>query len=667
MSLGGDPQDERARGREIAATQIAVLDALAAHVALIDSQGVIVAVNEAWRRFARANRLQSEEFGVGKNYLGVSDMAAGMYADEAAQAASGIRAVLSSESESFVLEYPCNWPADPTMWFRLMVTPLQVAGSRGAVIMHVDVSDLRGAQRRLQESEAQNAQLLDSTAEGIYRLDAAGICTYCNRRAALLLGYAGPQQIVGQSAHEHHHRHRPDGTPLTAQECKIHPWAQTEERVHADDEVFSRADGSQFPVEYWSYPILGASGNAGTVVTFVDITQRRSLEAQFLQSQKMEAVGRLAGGVAHDFNNALQVILMYGELLDERLLNDAEGAEHNRQIMLAGLRAAALTRQLLALSRKQILRPELLDLGGATADIEEMLRRTIGEDIELTIRRAANLGAIEADRAQIQQILINLTINARDAMPAGGKLIISSANFTVAPADVPPRDFMKAGQYAMLSVRDTGTGMSQETQERIFEPFFTTKDPSKGTGLGLSTVYGIVKQSKGYILVESELGKGSDFRLFFPVVSGEAQDTPRAKPAHRPLRGTETIFVVEDETPLRLLVGDTLRANGYQVLEAHDGNAAIEFAGLFQGSIDLLLTDVILPGQSGRAVADQIRRLRPQLKVMYMSGYTDDFIADHGVIGPDTILLEKPFPISTLLLKVRETLDGQPSDTANDD
>jgi PAS domain S-box-containing protein len=647
------------RQAEMASIQTSVLDALAAHIALVDESGVILVVNEAWRRFARRTALLSPQFAVGENYLHICDTATGADCAEARPTAAGIREVLAGKTPSFVLEYPCHSTAE-SAWFRMMVTPLTGpgSGSGGAVIMHVDVTDRRGAQQRYEQSEAQYLLLLNSTAEGIYRLDVNGVCTFCNPTAARLLGYHDPRMILGTSAHEHHHHSHADGSFFAQRDCKVHPLQHTGQGIHSEDEVFFRADGSQFPVEYWSYPILAGPDISGTVVTFLDITQRRSLEAQFLQSQKMEVVGRLAGGVAHDFNNALQVILTYGELLEGRLTNDSIGMDHTRQILLAARRAASLTHQLLTLSRKQLLRPVLFDLSTATIDIEEILRMTIGEDIRLTINRFAHVGTIEADRGQIQQILMNLTINARDAMPAGGELMISTSNVDVAAGDIPLGTHLEPGLYAMLSVRDTGLGMDPATQARIFEPFFTTKAPGKGTGLGLSIVYGIVKQSKGFIVVDGTPGQGTEFKLFFPVVSGTPDNLPPQSVIGRPPRGSETIFLLEDENPLRAVIRDTLRANGYHVLEAADGSAAIKLAGEYAAPIDLLLTDVILPGFSGRIVAARLQQSRPRLKVLYMSGYTGDFNADGVAIDPRILLLEKPFSMGFLLLTIRQTLDG---------
>jgi CheY-like chemotaxis protein len=344
--------------------------------------------------------------------------------------------------------------------------------------------------------------------------------------------------------------------------------------------------------------------------------------------------------------------------LEVRLIDDAAGSDEIRQILSEGRRAASLTRQLLALSRKELMVPVLLDLSSAIGDIEEMLRRTIGEDITLTINSAAQSGAIKADLGQIQQILINLTVNARDAMPHGGRLVIDTTNLDIEPGDAgAPGRMMKPGRYAVLSVCDTGVGMDAATRARVFEPFFTTKGLGKGTGLGLSTVYGIVKQSQGYIFVDSEVGNGTRFTLYFPIVPGVAVPIGARAAPERPIRGTETVLVIEDEEPLRAVLERTLTANGYTVFEARDGNAAIRFADNLAPVIHLLLTDVILPGMSGKSVADRLAVSRPAMKVIYMSGYTDDFIAHHGVLNPGIILLEKPFSVASLLLRVRETLD----------
>jgi PAS domain S-box-containing protein len=647
---------EIAKRRELASTRTGVLNALTAHVALIDEHGGITAVNDAWRGYGAANGLESSDFLVGKNYLQICDQASGANSLEAKHAAGGIRAVLSGELQRFEIEYPCHSPTQPR-WFRLQVNPLIEGKLAGAVIKHVDVTEQREAEIAFEQSEAQYLLLLNSTAEGIYRLDTAGVCTFCNPTAARLLGYDDPNELVGRSAHEHHHHTRADGTPLPPSECAMHRALDPGQGFHSDNEWFFRADGSRFPVECWSHPIVSGPDIAGTVVTFLDISLRRDLEAQFLQSQKMEAVGRLAGGVAHDFNNALQIILTYAEMLEERLADDPLGFEHNREILSAGRRAALLTRQLLALSRKEIQRPSLLDLNAVVRGVETVLRRTIGEDISLTIECSPTLGTVETDRAKIEQVLINLAINARDAMPSGGELCITTAGFECGAANPPPRAFMQPGNYAVLSIRDTGVGMDQKTAARIFEPFFTTKEPGKGTGLGLSTVYGIMKQSNGYVVVDSAPGAGAEFRLYFPIVAGEPERASPPVSPSGPLRGGETVLLVEDEGALRSVVGNTLRSNGYAVLDAPDGKTALELANGFDAPIDVLLTDVILPDVNGQDIADQLQSSRPSMRVIYMSGYTDEFIADHGVLNPGIVLLEKPFRMSALLANIRAVLD----------
>ena len=313
-------------------------------------------------------------------------------------------------------------------------------------------------------------------------------------------------------------------------ECRIEQVLKSGERIHVDGEVFYRRDGSQFPVEYWSHPVLHGSEIVGAVVAFLDISEQRNLEAQFLHSQKMEAVGRLTGGVAHDFNNVLQIILTCSELLEQRLTDQEEASGLTREIRAAADRGSSLTRQLLAFSRKQLPTPVLINLNSAINDFQEMLGRIIGEDVLLEIHREPQLYDIEADRGQLEQVLMNLAVNARDAMPHGGELIVATSNVDVRSAEPPEPPFLEPGQYAMLSIGDTGIGMDQATQSRIFEPFYTTKEPGKGTGLGLSTVYGIVKQSGGLITVKSELGKGSDFRIYLPRAHGTAT---RASPVGR--------------------------------------------------------------------------------------------------------------------------------------
>jgi two-component system, cell cycle sensor histidine kinase and response regulator CckA len=387
-----------------------------------------------------------------------------------------------------------------------------------------------------------------------------------------------------------------------------------------------------------------------------DVTARMHLEEQLRNAQQLEAIGRLAGGVAHDFNNILSIIMGHGELLlatagaDERLRNGLE------QIRRAADRAASLTQQLLAFSRKQVLQPKILDLNEAVADVQKMLARVIGEDIELIASLHPSLVAVKADPGQVEQVLMNLAVNARDAMPHGGKLMMETCN--VEPDESRARDLELApGRYVMLRVTDSGHGMDAGTLSHIFEPFFTTKPMGKGTGLGLATVYGIVKQSGGSIQVESEVDRGTTFRIYLPAVEGVTRKQPEPSASEKVAGGTETILIAEDEPDLRELARIFLEGYGYKVLAAGSAKQAIQTAAIFAGPIDLLLTDVIMPGMSGPQLAEQILGKRPQTRIVYMTGYTDDMVVQHKVLEPGVKVLQKPFGKADLALKVRSTLD----------
>ncbi|HEY1861471.1 MAG TPA: PAS domain S-box protein [Gemmataceae bacterium] len=390
-----------------------------------------------------------------------------------------------------------------------------------------------------------------------------------------------------------------------------------------------------------------------------DIREQKRLEEQFRQAQKMEAVGRLAGGVAHDFNNLLTVITGYTELLlGEQSANDSS-RELLEQIRKASERAATLTGRLLAFSRKQVLQPEILDLNTVVRDVERMLRRLIGEDIHLRTILDPALGSVRADRGQIEQSLINLVVNARDAMPQGGNLTVETRNVLVDETTARPGAGLQPGSFVLVIVKDTGSGMSRETLAHLFEPFFTTKEIGRGTGLGLAMTYGIVRQSGGHIEVSSQPGEGSTFQIFLPCV-----ETPKAvgslENSDDPMRpGTETILLVEDEAGVRNLAALVLRGNGYKVLEAGDGAEALQIVATEVEPIDLLLTDVVMPGMSGRQLADRVKDLRPDTRVLFQSGYTDDAIVHYGVCGAETAFLQKPYSGSALTRKVREVLEQE--------
>jgi len=391
-----------------------------------------------------------------------------------------------------------------------------------------------------------------------------------------------------------------------------------------------------------------------------DITERKQLEEQLLQSQKLEAVGQLAGGVAHDFNNIMGVILGYAELAQSRVPRESPVATQLGHVRAAAERAASLTRQLLAFSRKQFLQPEELNLNDVVVDLSELLRRLVGENINITLQTSDDLGRVKADPIQIQQVLINLAVNARDAMPKGGRLMITTANAELDAASGQLRSPVPLGNYVMVSVSDTGIGMDEQTRSRIFEPFFTTKEMGKGTGLGLSIIYGIVKQSGGHIWVESEPNRGTTFKIGLPRVSQSSEAAiheSRIPPAVSTATGT--ILLVEDEILLANMTREVLEQSGFQILQASSGEEALTLAKAFQAKIDLLLTDVVLgAGIDGTILAERLRTSRPDLKVIYMSGYNDVMTSLGGKLTPPETLLEKPFNTNTLRDKVREILSG---------
>ena len=400
-----------------------------------------------------------------------------------------------------------------------------------------------------------------------------------------------------------------------------------------------------------------AEGTATLLGVATEITERKRLEEQLLQSQKMEAVGQLAGGVAHDFNNILTAIVGYTDLLAAELASNVRQLEDLEEIRKAARRAAALTRQLLAFSRKQVLEPRIIDLNSVVLNLDKMLRSLISENIELKTDLADNLGAARADPNQIEQVIMNLAINARDAMPDGGTVTIETGNVTLDDAYAAQHVSVIPGEYVMLAVSDTGCGMDAKTQSRIFEPFFTTKPAGRGTGLGLSTVYGIVKQTGGNIWLYSEPGKGTTFKIYLPAIAALPEDIGKVAPAEAPRRGAGTVLVVEDDEQLRRLTHRALDAQGYMVLVADRGATALDIARRHKGEIDLLLTDVIMPDTNGRKLAETIQAARPGMRVLYMSGYPDGAIASHGMLEPGVAYLAKPFTTEAITRRVREVLE----------
>ncbi|HNN96884.1 MAG TPA: ATP-binding protein [Pseudomonadota bacterium] len=471
---------------------------------------------------------------------------------------------------------------------------------------------------------------------------------------------AGAQRIFGYTESEAIGMHAEE--LYTPEERAMGLLQQRMRTMHAQGRVEfegwrRRKDGSQFWASTVASVLHEEDGSVrGIAVIIRDLTEKRRLDEQLRQSQKMDAIGRLAGGVAHDFNNLLMIINGYSELLMTHLADDPELAETVSAIRDAGERAATLTGQLLAFSRKALVEPKLLDLNAVVGAAGRMLQRLLGEDIQLSTQLAPQLGRIRLDPGQLDQILLNLAANARDAMPTGGTLQIQTSAVEIDGSRSAEFGPLRPGQYAQLLIRDSGAGMPDDVRQHLFEPFYTTKQTGSGTGLGLAMVYGIVQQAGGGIHVESAPGRGTQFRIVFPLAAVRPQSSPPVQ--HSVPRGSETILVVEDEDAVRQIVCLSLQALGYRVMSAGSARAALEIATTHAGPIHVLLTDVVMPDVGGRTLAEQLLKLRPQTRVLYMSGYTDDAVVRHGIEAATVAFLQKPFTPLSLASKLRELLDS---------
>lgn len=476
-----------------------------------------------------------------------------------------------------------------------------------------------------------------------------------------VLGYS-PEELERASAYEQIHPEDLAAVKASAQEARATGVGRClEYRVR-------HKNGEWRVLESTASAVRGAGGEVEKlIIVNRDVTARRELQQQLILSQRLEAVGKLSGGIAHDFNNLLGVIIGYAEVLQQTVRPEDPLREPVDEIRKAGQRAATLTQQLLAFSRKQVLEPKILDLNAIVLDMEKMLRRLIGEDVSLKFDVRPEVGNVKADRGQLEQVVLNLAVNARDAMPRGGELRIETADGELTEKDVRRYRYVVPGRYVILTVSDNGFGMDAETQSHIFEPFFTTKEKGKGTGLGLATVYGIVKQSGGYIWLDSVPGKGTTFRIFLPLAAGVADEVGSAGLSVRHPEGARTILLVEDEHSLRKLTRTMLDKAGYSVLEAADASEAVGIASDASLSIDLLLTDVIMPGMSGGDLAKQLSPQRPQMHILFMSGYTDGAIEAQGNLRPGLVVLRKPFARETLLRAVEDALSHAPPRLADTD
>ena len=514
----------------------------------------------------------------------------------------------------------------------------------------------RHAEAALRASEERFRALVENSSDALLLLDAEGRVSYMTASSSRQFGWT-PDQMIGRSIFELVHPDDTDAVTARMSEAIRNPGKRVTHEVR-----FRHADGSWRIMEGVGVNRLDDPSVGAIVMNARDITDRRKLEEQLRMSQKMEAVGQLAGGVAHDFNNLLTAILGYCNLmLDDMPPEDPLRADLE-EIRVAGERAAALIRQLLAFSRRQMLQPQTVDLNAIVQQMEKLLRRLISEDVDLATNLAPDLMTVRVDPASIEQILVNLAVNARDAMPLGGRLTIETANVDLDETYAVTHVTMKAGRYVMLAVGDTGEGMDAATRARVFEPFFTTKEQGKGSGLGLATVYGMVKQGGGYIWVYSEPGHGTMFKVYFPPAEQRTRTSAAEHPGRRTSdgkQGWETVLLVEDEDAVRALAREVLRRHGYVVLEARHGVDALRVAERHGDDIHLMVTDVVMPHMSGRDLADRLSRVRPNMKVLFMSGYTDHALM-HRELTPGSAFLQKPFTPEGFARKVRSVLDTEP-------
>jgi two-component system, cell cycle sensor histidine kinase and response regulator CckA len=634
-----EQEERRRRAEETQARLVAILEATTDFVGICDTEARTLFINRAGRKM----------LGIGED-----ESVTGMPVAEAHPPWS--RALISLEALP-TASRTGTWSGETALQTRdgreLPVSQVIIAhkDATGAVAYFSTIIRDITERKRAEEERERLVSLIDNSSDfiGLATLD----------RKIIFLNAAG-RRLTGL-------KQEADVRALTIKDFITETtWAEESERVlastghwEAETQLRNFETGDLIATNLHTFVVRHPQSGAPMCLAVVarDIREQKRLEEQFRQSQKMEAVGRLAGGVAHDFNNLLTVITGYTELL----LGDHTANDPNRELLQeirkASERATTLTGQLLAFSRKQVLQPEVLDLNAVVRDVERMLRRLIGEDINLLTNLDPALGHVRADRGQIEQSLINLVINARDAMPEGGKLTVETRNVVVDQC----REFqgagLRPGSYVALSVKDTGRGMSPETLTHLFEPFFTTKEIGKGTGLGLAMTYGIVKQSGGHIEAISEQGLGSTFHIYLPRVQSPVVIGKSENPADEARPGTETILLVEDETGVRNLAALVLRGHGYKVLEAADGMEALHIVEQRQEGIDLLLTDVVMPGMSGRQLADRVRALRPDIRVLYQSGYTDDAIVHYGVSRAETAFVQKPYTAAALTRKVREALE----------
>jgi two-component system, cell cycle sensor histidine kinase and response regulator CckA len=523
----------------------------------------------------------------------------------------------------------------------------------GSVGSSVDITERIRAAEALAESEERFRTVFEGAPLGMTIVDMAGKVIACNASCRKTLGIGAEEAVTTATFDELTHPENREADAARYQEL-----VRGEVDQCRQEKLYLLHDGRTACADLHLYLLRGHQGEPRYIIGMaVDITEQKLLETQLRQAQRMETIGTLAGGVAHDFNNMLTVIKGYCDLLMDRLADRADVRSQVQHIDQAAEQAASLTRQLLAFSRQQVLQPKVFNLGDLVTKADKLLRRLIGEHIEMVTMTSPNLGSVKADPGQIESVIFNLAVNARDAMPNGGKMTLETANVELDEAYGRQHLGATPGRYVMLAVSDTGVGMDEKTVAHIFEPFFTTKEVGKGTGLGLSTVYGILNQSGGYVWVYSEPGRGTTFRVYLPRTDEPLEAVPKPTAADVASRGSETILLVEDDPQVRELTQDILEARGYRVLTLEKPVDAPALSETYAGQIDLLLTDVMMPGLSGRELAAKVVQGRPQLRVLFMSGYADTAVVHGGFLEKGDFFLQKPFTPSLLAKKVREILD----------
>ncbi len=637
---------ERAE-RQRAAELSAILDALPANLAILDETGTIVAVNEAWRAFARENNFPDDTAALGLNYLTVCREVTGGDMGIAQTVAQGLEGVLSGQRNEVVLEYPCQTP-EKLLWFNVMIAPLRGAERAGAVVLHVDITEKQDASKREAELRLRMDRLMDQAGIGIL-VHRDNVPVFANPALVSMLGYERQDEIlaVGDVRRLFHLPQRGEV------DLPMEDMLQWRALSQPGRIATVRRDGTPATLDTRVFPLSWGDESA-LCTMFTDITDQLRIEDQLRAAQKLEAIGQLTGGVAHDFNNLLTVILGNGDLLVEALQHEPRLARLAELTVMMAERGAELTKNLLAFSRRQPLNPRRTDVNGRLVALEELLRRTLGADVEITLNLSENLWPAMVDAGELDGAILNLTINSRDAMPDGGHLTITTDNIELDGQITDGDEDVQPGAYVVVTVSDDGTGMTEDALKRVFEPFFTTKDVGKGSGLGLSMVFGFVRQTGGQVLIDSEPGEGATVRLYLPRFLGEelptgfVTDKDRREP-----RGEETILVVEDDSMLRRLVTKQLEDLGYRVIPSSDGESAL--AILHERSdIDLLFCDIILPGgMNGRQVGKIAQEIRPGIKVLYTSGYSESVLFHQGSLDPGVELVSKPYRRSDLAIKIR--------------